>query len=536
MPHRILVTDQIAPEGVALLRAVPEFEVEELPTLPAAELLERIDQYDAIIGRSATRITDALLRRATRLRVVGRAGVGVDNIAIDTATELGVAIINAPAGNTVAVAELFFGSVISLLRHLTRADSSMHAGRWDRSELLGTELRGKVLGIIGLGRIGGEIAHRALAFGVEVHAFDPYVGDDRFAALRVKRAASLDGLLGVAQFLTVHVPLTDETTGMIDAAALARLRPGAVVVNMARGGIVDDDALRAALDRGHVAGAVLDVYVKEPLVGEHAFRGYDNVVLMPHIGASSAEAQRNVAVDACAAVRDALLQGDLSRSINGALAGEDAATLGPALWLTRRAAVVARALLAERGATAVDSVTMKMGDDLAASAGALLAAAAAGALEGIVEIDRLNLINARSLATARGIVLATGTGGLPPHSRALEVRIVAGDHAMRVGGVAALDAPPRLTRIGEFHVDVAPRGTLLVLSNHDVPGVIGRVGTLLADEGVNIAEYHQARLAAGGDALAVITIDGTPPSHVRDRLTALRDVRNATVIRFGDDT
>ncbi|MDQ8153482.1 MAG: phosphoglycerate dehydrogenase [Gemmatimonadota bacterium] len=535
MPVRILVTDEVDREGVELLRAVPEFTIDELPTLPAAELLERVDQYDAIIGRSATRISEPLLRRASRLKVVGRAGVGVDNVAMDVATELGIAVINAPAGNTVAVAELFFGGVISLLRHLTRADSSMHEGRWERSDLLGTELRGKTLGIVGLGRIGGEVSHRAHAFGMEVHAYDPYVSDERFAALRVKRAATLDALLEAAQIVTVHVPLTDETTRMIDASALRRLRPGAVVVNMARGGIVDDDALRAALDAGHVAGAVLDVYLKEPLTGDHAFRGYPNVVLLPHIGASSAEAQRNVAVDACAAVRDALLNGDLSRSLNGALAGEDAATLGPALLLARRAAAVARALLAERGATAIDSVTLKMGEDLTSSAGALLAAAAAGTLEGVIESERLNLINARALATARGLVLAHGEGGFAPHSRAIEVRLVAGSQSMRVGGVAALDMPPRLTRIADFHVDVAPRGTLVVLTNHDVPGVIGRVGTALADAGVNIAEYHQARLAAGGDALAVVTIDGAPPAHVRASLTALRDVRSATIVRFGGD-
>ncbi|MBI2407815.1 MAG: phosphoglycerate dehydrogenase [Gemmatimonadetes bacterium] len=532
MPLKILVTDEVDAEGVTLLRAVPEFEVDEQPTLPASELLERIGQYDAIVGRSATKITAALLRRATRLKVVGRAGVGVDNIAMDVATELGIAVINAPAGNTVAVAELFFGAVISLLRHLTRADASMHDGRWDRSELLGTELRGKTLGIVGLGRIGSAIAQRAHAFGMEVIAYDPYVGDERFAAQRVRREPTLEALLDAAQVLTVHTPLTDETTGLVDAAALARLRTGAIVVNMARGGIVDDDALRAALDRGHLAGAVLDVYAKEPLTGDHPFRGYTDVVLLPHIGASTAEAQQNVAVDACAAVRDALLNGDLSRSLNGALAGEDAATLGPALLLARRAAAVARALLADRGATAVESLTLKTGDDLTSSAGALLAAAAAGMLEGVVELERINLINARSLATARGVVLAHGEGGFAPHSRAIEVRLSAGAHSLRVGGVAALDFTPRLTRIGDFHVDVAPRGTLVVLTNHDVPGVIGRVGTALADAGVNIAEYHQARLAAGGEALAVISIDGAPPAHVRNTLTALRDVRSATVVRF----
>ena len=307
--------------------------MDELPTLKPAELLERIDRYDAIVGRSATRITDELLRRAKRLRVVGRAGVGVDNIDVDTATELGVAIINAPAGNTVAVAELFFGAIISLLRHLTRADSSMHAGRWERAELLGTELRGKTLGIVGLGRIGGEVAHRAHAFGMDVQAYDPYVGDERFAALRVKHAPSLEALLEVAQFLTVHVPLTDETTGMIGARALQRLRGGAVVVNMARGGIVDDDALRAALDRGHVAGAVLDAYATEPLVGDHPFRGYGNVVLTPHIGVDGRGAAqrggrclRGGARSCCAAISRAPQRRD---------GGRDAATR-PRLLLARR--------------------------------------------------------------------------------------------------------------------------------------------------------------------------------------------------------
>ena len=214
-PIRVLVTDEIDPEGVALLRAEPAIVVDEVPTLAADVLLARIADYDALIGRSATRVTSALLHAATRLKVVGRAGVGVDNIDLDAATELGIAIINAPAGNTVAVAELFFGVVLGLLRHLPRAYESMHAGRWDRSSLLGTELRGKTIGIVGLGRIGGEIASRAHAFGASVTAYDPYVGESRFNGLRVRRAATLDALLATANILTVHTPLTDETRGMI---------------------------------------------------------------------------------------------------------------------------------------------------------------------------------------------------------------------------------------------------------------------------------------------------------------------------------
>lgn len=532
MPFRVLVTDDIDPQGVALLRDVPDFVVDEVPTLPAAELMDRIAGCDALVGRSATRISAELLERGDRLKVVGRAGVGVDNIDMAAATRLGIAVLNAPAGNTVAVAELFFGAVISLLRGLGRADASMHQGRWDRSALLGSELKGKTLGIVGLGRIGSEVAHRAHAFGMAVAAYDPYVTAERFAALRVRRAAALEALLDEADVLTVHTPLTDETRGMVGTAELARLREGAVVVNLARGGIVDDGALLAALESGRLGGAVLDVYVKEPLTGEHPFCSRPDVFLSPHIGASTREAQRNVAVDVCAAVRDALLQGDLSRSLNAAL-DADVAGLAGALLLARRAAVVARALLADADAPSVASVTLKTGEDLAPAASALLSAAAVGVLEDVMDVGRVNLINARSVATGRGIALGVGTGGVPPHARALEVRLAAdGAREVRVGGVATVDGPPRITRIGDFHVDVVPRGTLLVLGNDDVPGVIGHVGTALGGAGVNIAEYHQARMTPGGEALAVVTLDGEVPASVRDVLLALPSVRAATLVRF----
>jgi len=269
VPYRVLITDDIDADGVALLMAEPELAVDEVPTLPREELLSRIGGYDALVGRSATRISPELLRAAPRLAVVGRAGVGVDNIDVELATELGIAIINAPAGNTIAVAELFFGSVIGLLRHLPRADTSMHAGRWERSHLLGRELKGQTLGIVGLGRIGGEVAARAHAFGMQVVAYDPYIADARCQALRVRRAETLEALLEAASIVTVHTPLTSETRGMIDAPALARLMPGAVVVNMARGGIVEESALADALRSGHLAGAVLDVFGAEPLAMDH---------------------------------------------------------------------------------------------------------------------------------------------------------------------------------------------------------------------------------------------------------------------------
>lgn len=535
MSFRVLVTDDIDREGVAVLEADASLRVEVVPTLRPDELLERIDQYDAIVGRSATRISEQLLRRASRLRVVGRAGVGVDNISLDVATELGIAVINAPAGNTVAVAELFFGSVISLLRHLPRAAESMRSGRWDRASLMGNELRGRTLGIIGMGRIGGEVAARALAFDMDVVAYDPYIQEERFSMLRVRRAPSLDAVLGVADIVTVHTPLNEETTSLVGRRELAKLRPGAIVVNLARGGIVDDSALIQALDAGTLRGVVLDVFAQEPLAADHPIRSHPQVVLTPHIGANTEEAQRNVAVDVCVAVRDALLREELSRSINVAsVGGMHWAELQPAMFVARRAAAVARALLADRGVRAVQRLTLRVSAELMGGREALLSAAAAGVLDGVVESGRLNLINARAIAQARGLELAVAESSRSGHPSALEVSLGGGMQEIAVGGIAAPGMSPRLTRIGGFHVDVTPRQTLLVLTNHDVPGVIGHVGTCLGSAGVNIAEYHQARLAQGGEALAAISVDGSVAADVRRQLMELPDVLSATVVHFGN--
>ena len=535
MTYRVLVTDEIDADGVAMLASEAALQVDEVPTLPEPELLARIGQYDAIVGRSATKISEPLLRHATRLKVVGRAGVGVDNIALETATALGVAVINAPAGNTVAVAELLFGTLLALLRHIPQAAASMREGRWDRSQLLGHELNGRTLGIVGLGRIGSEVARRAAAFGMELVGFDPYVGEERFQSLRVRRVATLEALLDEADVVTVHTPLTEETRGLIGRRELSRLAPGAVVANLARGGIVEETALAAALTAGQIRGAAVDVYGREPLAADHPLRTAPNVVLTPHIGASTAEAQRNVAVDACVAVRDALLKGDLSRAINvAALRGERWAELQPALELARRSAAVARALLADQGVLAVQRLALRCGPAVVEGAGALLSSAAVGVLEGVTEAERLNLINARALAEARGLELAVSESVQLGHEAAIELTLSGGMQSIAVAGLALAGASPRLTRIGAFHVDVTPRSTLVILTNRDVPGVIGRVGTLLGDAGVNIAEYHQARLAQGGDALAAISVDGTVDDSVRRALLQLPDVRSATVVRFGN--
>ena len=349
---RILVTDEVDPQGVDLLRSEPSFDVDEQPTRPWRDLVDSIGSTTRSSDAARRRLPGELLRHAKKLRVIGRAGVGTDNIDLGEATALGIAVINAPSGNTISVAELFFGALISFVRHLPRAFNSMRAGRWDRSDLLGTEIAGRTLGIVGLGRIGGEVATRARAFAMNVVAFDPYVQRDRFEALRVDRAESLEAMLPRIDILTVHTPLTDETRGMIDADALALLasrihrRELRARRHHRRGGA------DAALDNEHLAGAMLDVYSKEPLAADIRCVRARTCCFTPHLGASTAEGQRNVAVDVCLAVRDALLSGELAGAVN--LAGVERGRwhdLRGALLLARQAAAIGRALLANRGAT-----------------------------------------------------------------------------------------------------------------------------------------------------------------------------------------
>lgn len=530
---RVLVTDGIDQDGIDLLRAESRLQVEVSPTLPTPELVARIAEFDAVIVRSATKVTEEVIKQGTNLKAIGRAGVGIDNIALKAATTHGIAVINSPAGNTIAVAELFFASVLGLLRHLPAADATMKHGKWDRNMLVGRELFGRTLGIVGVGPIGGEVAARARAFGMRVTAFDPYVSDTRLQALQVCRAASLDALLVASDIVTVHTPLTDETRGLIGKAAFEKLGPQAIVVNLARGGIVDQEALIEALERKKIAGAVLDVYDVEPLPADHPLRKAPNVVLTPHLGASTIEAQRNVAVDACAAVRDALLHKEFGRSINVAsLDGLGWSEIQHALQLTQRMAAVARTLLADKGVKLVGRLSVRVGPEFTGGREAFLSAAALGALDGVVESARLNLINARAMANARGLEVAVGDVVGAANPAAIEVTVGSGLDSVTVSGMAPQRANARITWIEGFRVDIVPRQTLIILTNNDVPGVIGRVGTLLGTAGVNIAEYHQARLRQGGEAMAAVSVDDPVGPEVRRKLLELPDVRSATIVSF----
>jgi D-3-phosphoglycerate dehydrogenase / 2-oxoglutarate reductase len=520
--YRVLVTDEVDPEGIAILRAAKELEVVERPTRPQPELLREIGEYDAFVGRSATRVSAELLEAAGRLKVVGRAGVGVDNVDLDRATELGIAVINAPGGNTVSVAELTFGVLLSLLRHVHTAAESMRGGEWRRSQLGGQELRGRTMAIVGLGRIGGEVARRARGFGVKLIAFDPYVGDARFEELGVERAPTLNHALDRADVLTLHVPLTAQTTGMIGPQELSRFGSHALVLNLARGGIVDEEALAEALHAGKVGGAALDVFAHEPLAQDHPIRTAPNVLLTPHLGASTGEAQKSVALEACAAVRDALLSGDLSVALNAAgVGGTGWGELRPLLDLAERLGRMGCSLLPS-GLTALE---LRYSGPREEAARPLMLAALQGAMRDVVDRRAINLVNAQHVAQQRGIETAwTHASGQHEMGEEIEIRMESGDRHTRIAGALLGEAHGRITRIGPYRVDIAPRGTLLVLRNRDVPGVIGRVGTLLGDHGVNIAEYHQARLQVGGEALAAVSIDARLPDEMCAALADLPEM------------
>jgi D-3-phosphoglycerate dehydrogenase len=526
---RVLVTDKIDRDGLRPLTDDSRFELVERGTLKPAELADALVGMEALLVRSATRVPREALARAGQLRIIGRAGVGVDTIDVDAATERGVAVVNAPGGNTVAVVELTFALLLALVRRIPEADRSMHAGAWDRSRLGGTELKGKVLGLVGAGRVGGEVARRARVFGMTVIAHDPYLPAERAEELGIE-LLPLDDLLRRADVVSLHTPLTEQTRGLIAARELALMRPEAVLLNPARGGVVDEAALLEALQASRLAGAALDVYAEEPLPADHPFRAQSNVVLTPHLGASTEEAQLNVAVEVAEAVRAALVEGDLSRAVNGpAIGGDRLRRARPVMDLAARLGRLLAAL-ADGPVTRLE-LRYSGPEDLILDP--LAAAAAAGFLENVVGREGVNLVNALHLARSRGIeVSRTRSRRQDPTPEVLELRTCWAGGVSSASGEVIGAGHSRITELDGYRVDVRPGGTLLVLRNRDVPGVIGRVGTALGLAGLNIGEYHQARLEEGGEALATVSTDGVPSARVLAALRELPDVVDARVARL----
>jgi D-3-phosphoglycerate dehydrogenase len=531
MTLRVVVADRVAKAGLAELERAPEIEIANVAGQPREALLSALADAHALIVRSETRVTAELLESAPHLRVIARAGTGVDNIDVSAATRRGIAVMNAPGANTVSAAEHAMALLLALVRRIPGAVESMRRGEWDRKRFEGSELRGKTIGIVGLGRIGGQVAQLARAFGMQLVGHDPFLAPERAAELNAK-LLPLEQLLQVADVVTLHMAHTEQTHHLINAERLKLMKPTAVLINTARGDLVDEAALAEALRGEKIAGAAVDVFAVEPLAADSPLRKLDRLILTPHLAASTAEAQERVSIETCGAVREALLQGDLSFAINVAgISGGALRRLGPLLDLSRRLGRLALSLAP--GPTKAVEVAFG-GDDETAVRPVLLAA-----LEGLLSamgVEHISLVNAQLIAEDRGIRHARKTAAPEPgFETTVTLTLEAGAGQVRVAGALVGDSHGRVIRIDDYHVDVAPEGWMLVIRNRDVPGVIGNVGTLLGGAGINIGSYHQARLAVPGkEALAAITVDQPLTDTVMRALERVPDVVLVRLAQLGD--
>ncbi|HXV90339.1 MAG TPA: phosphoglycerate dehydrogenase [Gemmatimonadales bacterium] len=530
MTWRVVVADRVAGAGLKVLSETTGVEVVNVAGQGREALERALSGAHALVVRSETRVTAELMNRAPQLRVVARAGTGVDTIDVPAATRRGIAVMNTPGANTVSAAEHAMGLLLGLARHIPWAAEAMRRGEWDRKRFEGTELRGKTMGVIGLGRIGAHVAQIARAFGMTVVAHDPFLPAERAAALQI-RLLPLEQLLRAADVVTLHVALTDDTRHLINAERLRLMKPTAFLVNTARGELVDEPALAEAVRDKRIAGAAVDVFAVEPLPADSPLRQLDRVILTPHLAASTAEAQERVAHEICVAVRDAIVEGDYSSAINvPGIAGDVLRRLAPLLDLARRLGRLGTAL-ADGAPTAVE-VAYGGKDEPAPKP--VTIAAVEGLLAGVNGGAPVSLVNALLLAQERGIQVGHKVGAAEPGFEAtVGVRVDTARGRTRVMGALAAGRDGRVIRIDEFPVDVVPEGWMLVIRNRDVPGVIGRVGTVLGEAGVNIGSYHQARRAGGGEALAAIAVDQRVGEPVLSRLAALPDVLQVHLADLG---
>jgi D-3-phosphoglycerate dehydrogenase/(S)-sulfolactate dehydrogenase len=527
--HRVLVADDLAPEAVALLRS-RGLEVEVRTGLSPGALESAMAPFDGLLVRSATKVTAGLLQAAPRLRIVGRAGVGVDNVDLDAATRRGVLVVNAPGGSSVSVAELALGMMLALARHLPAASASLKAGRWEKRRFEGKELAGRTLGIVGVGNVGSALASRALAMGMRLVAYDPFIAPDAAARMGA-RLLALEDLWGEADVISLHVPLTDQTRGLVDRRVLARMREGALLVNCARGGLVDEAALAEALASGHLGGAAFDVFAEEPPPPDHPLLKLDNFLCTPHLGGSTVEAQSAVALTIAEKVAAFLLDGIVSGAVNApALPKELLERLGPYLPLAERLGLLA-AQLATGAPGAIAEVEVEVAGDLAASPTRPLAARAlVGLLRGFLDVP-VNEVNAAAVAKERGIALREVRSGEPQdYASLVTVRLRGPGGEVAVAGTVYGKRDPRIVRIGDFRLEGVPEGVALLCENLDLPGVVGNLGSALGEAGVNIARISLARREAGGTALSFVNVDRAPPPEVLERIRALPNVRWARAV------
>jgi D-3-phosphoglycerate dehydrogenase len=531
---KIVVCDPISPKGIALLQQRPEFEVVVLPKrLSEPELLPVVADAVALLVRSETKVTRKVIESAPKLRVVGRAGVGVDNVDVEAATQHGVVVMNTPGGNTVTTAELSFAMLLALARKVPQAYTSMTAGKWDRKLFQGMELLGKTLGILGMGRIGSEVAKRALVFGMRVIAYDPYLTAERARTLGVEFADSVDDVYRVADFITVHMPVTPETKHMLNAAAFAKMKPGVRLVNCARGEIISENDLLAALESGKVAGAALDVFAVEPLPADHPYRKQPNMILTPHLGASTQEAQEKCGIEVAEVVTAYLLTGEVRNAVN--LPYLDAKTyeqvkpylpLGEALGK----------LLAQLSPATADRIYVTYGGHARElpNTDPVTRAVLQGFLASSA-IKDVNNVNVRAAAASIGITVEEKKSDEPvTFNEWLHVQVFGNGQKLISAGGTFFGSPnnPRIVRLYSTPVEIPTSGTLLLLNNKDRPGIVGYLGTLLGKHKVNIANMSLTRDTAGGLALTVLNLDSAPPPAMLEELQKDTDISNVKVVKL----
>jgi D-3-phosphoglycerate dehydrogenase len=531
MTIKILVADDVSDSGLQPLRNAG-FNVEKRVGLGRAELVEALKDSDGLIVRSETKVTADLLEEAPGLRVIGRAGVGVDNIDVPAATLRGVVVMNAPDGNTITTAEHTMALLISLARSIPQANSSLKAGRWERKKFIGVELQGKTLGIVGLGRIGRVVASRARALGMQIVAYDPFIAPEQARDLEIE-LAPLDDVYARADFLTVHTPLTAETRGLIDRDVLRKMKHGARLINCARGGLVDEDALYEALTDGSIAGAALDVFSEEPPPPDHRLLQLEQVIATPHLGASTTEAQEGVAFTVAEQMRDFFLSGVLRGAVNvPAMSVKEFNLMQPYVALAESLGRF-QAQLVEQ---AVNEVRIEFaGEIVDLDATPVTRAFLAGFLRDVSA--RVNVVNAFLIADERGIkVTTTYVRSAGDNAPAMRTEIMAGPSRRSLAGnligYGGQRREGRITEIDGFYLEARPEGHLLVMRNHDVPGVIGKVGTILGEGGVNIGRFHLGRRERGGEAVAVIEVDGQLDRETLQSLRALEQVISAQPIEL----
>jgi len=531
---KIIICDPISPKGIALLQQRPEFQVVVLPKPPTeAELLPLLADATALVVRSETKVKKNIIAAAKNLRVVGRAGVGVDNVDIEAATQNGVVVMNTPGGNTVTTAELSFTMLLCLARKVPQAHATMVAGKWDRKELgkHGVELQGKTLGVLGMGRIGTEVAKRAIAFGMRVVAYDPYLTEDRAKAIGAEFAADLDHVYREANFITVHMPVTKETKEMLNAAAFAKMKPGVKIVNCARGEIINEADLIAALESNKVAGAALDVFAVEPLPADHPYRKQPNLILTPHLGASTEEAQEKCGIEVAEVIAGYLLTGEVRNAVN--LPYLDAKTseqvkpylpLGEALGK----------LLAQLTPATADRLHITYGGNARQlpNIDPVTRAIIRGFLS-TSNIKDVNNVNVRSVAQSIGLTVEEKKSDEPvTFNEWVHVQAFSGAKKLVSAGGTFFGSPnnPRIVRLFSQPVELPVAGTLLLLNNSDKPGIVGHLGTLLGKHQVNIASMSLSRDTAGGLALTVLSLDSVPPQALLDELKKDADISNVKVV------